>query len=680
MSDPLGASENSEGKSNSQEHNQKYDRQIRLWGKHGQASIEKTRIACLGSGPAASETLKNLVLPNMGRFTIFDDAIATKADLGNNFFITKDQAMGDKARAHVVKDLLLEMNPDVQGEAVAEDPHHIIDNDIEQFQDYTLVIASQIREKQARKLAAFCYEKRIPFLWLRINGLFGCVRLAFAEHTVVETHPEDDRQDLYIYPKQLERFPALAAYLDSFDLDSEDAKYYSHIPMVAILAKLVKRWQEQHDGKLPARFQGKEFAQFMKEQQRFGKNNPNFEEAEAVKHKAYAPPRIPDDVSEVLGDPAVTKIDIKTPRFWILVAALKQFIKEEGAGFLPVSTNIPDMTCESNVYVKLKQIYQTQADVDVTIVKGHVDKILVSVGLPEYTVPRAEVEYFVKNCRNLACIRTRSIEQEHESLDTEELLEEFDLAAFKTAEEKMVNNPENTHWYFCIRGAEEFREKRGRLPGVYSKAHVDELLSLAKKAVALNVAVARAAAMVAASFSKEAKEKQQKEHEEKLRELQLVLGDMYKVTSAFGEPRSVKLANEENKGGNDDYSVERRIIAEVNKINEDLDLMEEEEEERERLRRQAVDEILISEEANALKSIVMNTPFYQSKAMSSHPMPDECLYEICRMGGAELHTTGAVIGGVASQICLKLATQQYKPLNNTFLYNGIFAKASRWIV
>lgn len=55
------------------------------------------------------------------------------------------------------------------------------------------------------------------------------------------------------------------------------------------------------------------------------------------------------------------------------------------------------------------------------------------------------------------------------------------------------------------------------------------------------MAVARAAAMVAASFSKEAKEKQQKEHEEKLRELQLVLGDMYKVTSAFGEPRSVKV-------------------------------------------------------------------------------------------------------------------------------------------
>ena len=50
------------------------------------------------------------------------------------------------------------------------------------------------------------------------------------------------------------------------------------------------------------------------------------------------------------------------------------------------------------------------------------------------------------------------------------------------------------------------------------------------------------------------------------------------------------------------------------------------------------------------------------------------------MGGSELHTTGALIGGTASQICLKLATSQYKPLNNTYFYNGIFGKASRWIV
>lgn len=45
-------------------HEQKYDRQMRLWGGHGQQRIEQAHVACIGSGPTASETIKNLVLPS----------------------------------------------------------------------------------------------------------------------------------------------------------------------------------------------------------------------------------------------------------------------------------------------------------------------------------------------------------------------------------------------------------------------------------------------------------------------------------------------------------------------------------------------------------------------------------------------------------------------------------------
>ena len=61
-------------------------------------------------------------------------------------------------------------------------------------------------------------------------------------------------------------------------------------------------------------------------------------------------------MADVLRDPRADQLDIKTPRFWLLVAALKAFMANEGAGLLPVSTNIPDMTSESSVYVKLKQM------------------------------------------------------------------------------------------------------------------------------------------------------------------------------------------------------------------------------------------------------------------------------------------------------------------------------------
>jgi amyloid beta precursor protein binding protein 1 len=48
----------------------KYDRQLRLWGKEGQMRLASTNLLMLGAGPTATETLKNLVLPGLGSFTV----------------------------------------------------------------------------------------------------------------------------------------------------------------------------------------------------------------------------------------------------------------------------------------------------------------------------------------------------------------------------------------------------------------------------------------------------------------------------------------------------------------------------------------------------------------------------------------------------------------------------------
>ena len=42
---------------------EKYDRQIRLWGEEGQNLIEQSSIVVLNATSAATETLKNLILP-----------------------------------------------------------------------------------------------------------------------------------------------------------------------------------------------------------------------------------------------------------------------------------------------------------------------------------------------------------------------------------------------------------------------------------------------------------------------------------------------------------------------------------------------------------------------------------------------------------------------------------------
>ena len=98
----------------------RYDRQLRLWGAAGQIALEDSHILLInnGSGVTGVETLKNVVLPGIGQFTILDSSIVSEADLGVNFFLD-DDSLG-KFRADETVRMLMELNPGVKGCAVKE--------------------------------------------------------------------------------------------------------------------------------------------------------------------------------------------------------------------------------------------------------------------------------------------------------------------------------------------------------------------------------------------------------------------------------------------------------------------------------------------------------------------------------------------------------------------------------
>ena len=91
----------------------KYDRQVRLWGANGQKALAMAHILVLGTSSAVSETLKNLVLPGIGKFTTIDNAKVTQRDLGHDFFVSEEDIGQDKCE--VVCKMMVEMNPDVKG-------------------------------------------------------------------------------------------------------------------------------------------------------------------------------------------------------------------------------------------------------------------------------------------------------------------------------------------------------------------------------------------------------------------------------------------------------------------------------------------------------------------------------------------------------------------------------------
>jgi amyloid beta precursor protein binding protein 1 len=118
----------------------KYDRQLRLWGADGQKRLSEASILLINATAAGTETLKNLILPGVGFITILDDKLVEERDLGTNFFVTKDSI--GKSRGETAKDLLLELNEDVKGHHLHEAPSKYISNqDSEFFSQYSLIIA-----------------------------------------------------------------------------------------------------------------------------------------------------------------------------------------------------------------------------------------------------------------------------------------------------------------------------------------------------------------------------------------------------------------------------------------------------------------------------------------------------------------------------------------------------------
>lgn len=57
----------------------------RLWGDHGQASLEAAHICVINATGLGTEILKSLVLPGIGAFTIVDGKKITDEDIGAKY-------------------------------------------------------------------------------------------------------------------------------------------------------------------------------------------------------------------------------------------------------------------------------------------------------------------------------------------------------------------------------------------------------------------------------------------------------------------------------------------------------------------------------------------------------------------------------------------------------------------
>lgn len=440
----------------------KYDRQLRLWGSNGQKALMESHILLINASPTGSESLKNLVLPGVGRFTILDDQNVTLEDCGNNFFVTRSSV--GQSRAKVVTDLLCEMNPDVHGEARVGNALEILEKEPSYFDNFNIIIVCDSDIITTTAISNYCYTKGIHLLIARAYGFLGYSRHVNRLHHIVEGKPASFTPDLRLY----DPFPELEAFANTFVLESLDDSEHGHVPMVVLLLQAAKAWKAEF-GTVPSNDeQKKAFKDRLLSLRRDTvnadtgavekKGEQNFAEAVAKYYYVTQPFIIRDDVLAVLEHEQTNNITAHSHNFFVCAKALKMFYEVENS--LPLSGQVPDMTATNEFFINLQAVYTTKAKKDLETFNNFVKQILAGVGRDVNSIEPDYISIFVKNCNFIGVQSMRSLEEELTEAKNDDFFDK--LTNEETGEPNLQAAP---IWYVGLRAADDFYKAHKRYPG-----------------------------------------------------------------------------------------------------------------------------------------------------------------------------------------------------------------------
>ncbi|CAH8380858.1 unnamed protein product [Eruca vesicaria subsp. sativa] len=439
----------------------KYDRQLRIWGEVGQAALENASICLLNCGPTGSEALKNLVLGGIGSITVVDGSKVEIGDLGNNFMVDAKSVGESKAKS--VCAFLQELNDAVKANFVEENPDSLIVTDPSFFSQFTLVIATQLVEDSMVKLDRICREANVMLVFARSYGLTGLVRVSVKEHTIIDSKPDHFLDDLRLNNP----WPELKRFVETIDLNTPDPIAHKHIPYVVILVKMADEWAKTHSNNLPStREEKREFKDLVKSKM-VSMDEDNYKEAVEATFKVFAPRGISKEIQEIIHDRSA-EVDSNSSAFWVMVAALKEFISNEGDGEAPLEGSMPDMTSSTEHYINLQKIYQTKAEADFLSMEQRVKDILVKLGLDPSSISKQTIKSFCKNARKLKVCRYRTIEDEFSNPSVTELHKCLASEDYSSA----------IGFYILLRAVDRFAATYNKFPGHFDGGDIEEDASL----------------------------------------------------------------------------------------------------------------------------------------------------------------------------------------------------------
>lgn len=441
----------------------KYDRQTRLWGE-GQVLISLANVLCFGSDSVASEALKNLVLSGIGSITIVDNEVVNDKDIETNFFIS-DREKG-KVRCEEILKPLLELNQDVKGEALNISPADFIKkNSIDKFE---VIFSANLPQKLNNEIRLLAKKANKRFINISSNGLINTIQLYENYHAnmklrILENPVNDNR--LAMPWKELIDFSM------GFDLDSMDEMAHSHIPFYVILVQaLMKYRKEKNDENAnpTSSAEKEEFKKIIKSMIKF-KDEENFKEALAKyflcsKDKTNLKTEKIHYIFQILDSHQFNDLlnesnDIMKV-FFIYCKSLQEYYEENNHTF-PLVGNIPDMTADTQSYISLKKVYQTEAERHRAIMRKKLEAKLNELNFDG----KERISQMILNPdteKSVDIIDILNKNWPQMSLFKYEIIDDYKINPDEYEEDYQKVN---LKWYIISQASELFNEKHQRYPG-----------------------------------------------------------------------------------------------------------------------------------------------------------------------------------------------------------------------
>ena len=353
-------------------------------------------------------------------------------------------------------------------------PAQVLESQSDFLHAFGLVIATQLPTRDLLQVANICASRRIPLIAVHTYGLMGYLRIVLYEHPVIEAHPDHAMNDLRVLTPPIELLRFIEGKYGNMDaLPNHD---YAHIPYVVLLIRAVTQWSAANGGQQPTVFkQKKEVRAIIESYRRSGlQADQNIEEALAAVNTALCLPVPSSSVAQLLARARARLSELASEFhssqkgaddspgsreqlvFWLMAAALAVHVSSDGNGMLPCVGTLPDMTADTQTYVKLQEIYSRQAHADVLAVQAHVASLAALESLPGDLVSLDKLKLFCKNAHHLGV-------HSYESLAAEYAPES--KAGPAIAQALDADNPSCGLLYILLRAAQAFRGERGHWPG-----------------------------------------------------------------------------------------------------------------------------------------------------------------------------------------------------------------------